>query len=67
MKRKINDPESKIDYLEPHTLKKARKIMERLIKDNDKWVNPFAKTIRDPRHFNEHGFNTEFYSHEESN
>ena len=48
-------------------MRKARKIIERLIKDNDKWVNPFAKTIRDPRHFNEHGFNTEFYSHEESN
>lgn len=59
--------ESTTDYSGPHTLRKARKIMERLMKGNDPWVNPYEMTIRGPRHFNEHGFNTEFYSHKESN
>ena len=35
------------------------------MKGNDIWVNPYAMTIRGPRHYNEHGFNTEFYSHRE--
>ena len=33
--------ESTTDYSGPHTLSKARKIMERLIKGNDAWVNPY--------------------------
>ena len=44
--------ESTTDYSGPHTLRKARKIMERLMKGNDIWVNPYAMTIRGPRHYN---------------
>ena len=57
--------ESTTDYSGPFTLQKARKIMERLIKGNDPWVNPYAMAIRGPRHTNEHGHNTEFYNQRE--
>tara|TARA_B100000683_G_scaffold201833_1_gene195131 strand:+ start:18 stop:275 length:258 start_codon:yes stop_codon:yes gene_type:complete len=53
------------DHSGPFTLNKARKIMERLMKGNDPWVNPYAMTIRGPRHMNGYGHNTEFYSHRE--
>ena len=59
--------ESTTDYSGPHTLRKARKIMERLMKGNDIWVNPYAMTIRGPRHENQYGHRTEFYSHKEQN
>ncbi len=58
--------ESTTDYSGPHTLNKARRIMERIMKGNDAWVNPYAMAIRGPRHFNNHGHNTEFYSHKET-
>jgi|TARA_E500000178_G_C16928451_1_gene710549 benzoyl-CoA reductase/2-hydroxyglutaryl-CoA dehydratase subunit BcrC/BadD/HgdB len=57
--------ESYTDHSGPFTLNKARKIMERLMKGNDPWVNPYAMTIRGPRHMNGYGHNTEFYSHKE--
>ena len=57
--------ESTTDHSGPFTLKKARSIMERIMKGNDPWMNPYAMGIRGPRHFNKHGFNTEFYSHKE--
>ena len=34
--------ESTTDYSGPHTLNKARRIMERMMKGNDAWVNPYA-------------------------
>ncbi len=58
--------ESYTDYSGPFTLNKARKIMERIMKGNDTWVNPYAMAIRGPRHFNSHGFKTEFYSDKEN-
>ncbi len=57
--------ESYTDYSGPFTLNKARKIMERLLKGNDPWVNPYMMSIRGPRHTNCRGYNTEFYSHRE--
>ena len=57
--------ESYTDYSGPFTLNKARKIMERLLKGNDPWVNPYMMSIRGPRHPNCRGYNTEFYSHRE--
>ena len=57
--------ESYTDYSGPHTLKKARSIMERLLKGNDAWVNPYMMDIRGPRHENQYGHRTEFYSHRE--
>ena len=57
--------ESTTDHSGPFTLKKARNIMERMMKGNDPWVNPYAMAIRGPRHYNEHGFRTEFYSNRE--
>ncbi len=57
--------ESYTDYSGPFTLNKARKIMERLLKGNDPWVNPYVMDIRGPRHTNGYGHNTEFYSPKE--
>ena len=57
--------ESTTDYSGPHTLSKARKIMERLIKGNDDWVNPYMMSIRGPWHQNNRGYDTQFYSHRE--
>ena len=59
--------ESYTDYSGPFTLNKARKIMERLLKGNDAWVNPYMMDIRGPRHENQYGHRTEFYSHKEQN
>ena len=49
------------DHSGPYTLRKARNIMERLLKGNDPWVNPFVMDIRGPRHENKYGHRTEFY------
>ena len=57
--------ESYTDYSGPFTLAKARKSMERLLKGNDPWVNPYMMSIRGPRHTNGYGHNTEFYSDRE--
>ena len=57
--------ESTTDYSGPHTLNKARKIMERLLKGNDPWVNPYLLHIRGPRHSNSKGLPTEFYNQRE--
>ena len=61
----IDGLESYTDHSGPFTLNKARKIMERLLKGNDPWVNPYMMSIRGPRHTNCRGYNTEFYSHRE--
>ena len=61
----IDGLESYTDYSGPFTLNKARKIMERLLKGNDPWVNPYMMSIRGPRHDNQYGHRTEFYSHRE--
>ena len=61
----IDGLESYTDYSGPFTLNKARKIMERLLKGNDPWINPYMMSIRGPRHDNEYGHRTEFYSHRE--
>ncbi len=58
--------ESYTDYSGPHTLRKARSIMERLLKGNDPWVNPYVMDIRGPRHENKYGHRTEFYTHKEA-
>ena len=57
--------ESTTDYSGPHTLNKARKIMERMMKGNDPWINPYSMSIRGPWHQNHRGYNTQFYSHKE--
>ena len=57
--------ESYTDYLGPFTLNKARKTMERLLKGNDPWVNPYLLHIRGPRHSNSKGLPTEFYNQRE--
>jgi len=61
----IDGLESYTDHSGPFTLNKARNIMERLLKGNDPWVNPYMMSIRGPRHTNCRGYNTEFYSHRE--
>ena len=63
----IDGLESYTDHSGPFTLNKARKIMERLLKGNDPWVNPYMMSIRGPRHDNQYGHRTEFYSHKEQN
>ena len=63
----IDGLESYTDHSGPFTLNKARKIMERLLKGNDPWINPYMMSIRGPRHDNEYGHRTEFYSHKEQN
>ena len=55
--------ESTTDHSGPFTLDKARNIMERMMKGNDPWVNPYAMAIRGPWHENERGYQTQFYSH----
>ena len=57
--------ESYTDHSGPFTLNKARKIMERLMKGNDPWVNPYLLHIRGPRHNNSKGLPTEFYNQRE--
>ena len=57
--------ESTTDHSGPFTLAKARKIMERMLKGTDPWINPHMMSIRGPRHTNGYGHNTEFYSHRE--
>ena len=61
----IDGLESYTDYSGPFTLNKARKIMERLLKGNDPWIIPYMMSIRGPRHDNQYGHRTEFYSHRE--
>jgi len=61
----IDGLEDYSDHSGPFTLSKARNIMERLMKGNDPWVNPYAMAIRGPRHSNRDGHNTEFYSNRE--
>ena len=53
------------DYSGPFTLSKARKIMERMMKGNDPWINPYMMSIRGPWHQNHRGYDTQFYSHKE--
>ena len=50
------------DYSGPYTLPKARRILERMFKYPGAFINPYAFAIRGPRHINDHGHNTEFYS-----
>ena len=57
--------ESYTDCSGPFTLVKARKSMERLLKGNDPWVNPYLLHIRGPRHSNSKGLPTEFYNQRE--
>jgi len=52
------------DHSGPFTLSKARKIMEKMFRSRS-FNNFYNLTIRGPRHFNDHGFNTEFYSERE--
>ena len=61
----IDGLESYTDHSGPFTLNKARKIMERLLKGNDPWVNPYLLHIRGPRHSNSKGLPTEFYNQRE--
>ena len=61
----IDGLEAYTDHSGPFTLNKARKIMERLLKGNDPWINPYMMSIRGPRHDNQYGHRTEFYSHRE--
>ena len=61
----IDGLESYTDHSGPFTLNKARSIMERLLKGNDPWINPYMMSIRGPRHTNGYSHNTEFYSHRE--
>ena len=56
--------ESYTDYSGPFTLNKARKIMEKMFRSRS-FNNFYNLTIRGPRHFNSHGFKTEFYSERE--
>ena len=56
--------ESYSDHSGPFTLSKARRIMEKMFTGRS--FNKFYNmTIRGPRHFNSHGFKTEFYSERE--
>tara|TARA_R100000995_G_C3400612_1_gene84701 strand:- start:75 stop:332 length:258 start_codon:yes stop_codon:yes gene_type:complete len=57
--------ESYTDHSGPFTLNKARSIMEKLIKNPGQWINPYMMSIRGPRHDNQYGHRTEFYSHRE--
>ena len=57
----IDGLESYTDYSGPFTLNKARKIMERLLKGNDPWINPYMMSIRGPRHDNHYAPRTQFY------
>ena len=50
------------DHSGPYTLPKARRILERMFKFPGAFINPYAFAIRGPRHTNDHGHNTEFYS-----
>ena len=50
------------DHSGPYTLPKARRILERMFKYPGAFINPYAFAIRGPRHINDHGHNTEFYS-----
>tara|TARA_R100000657_G_C4570924_1_gene36617 strand:+ start:259 stop:513 length:255 start_codon:yes stop_codon:yes gene_type:complete len=52
------------DHSGPFTLNKARKIMEKMFRSRS-FNNFYNLTIRGPRHFNSHGFKTEFYSERE--
>jgi hypothetical protein len=61
----IDGLESYTDYSGPFTLIKARNIMEKLLKNPGQWVNPYVMAIRGPRHSNNYGHNTEFYSDRE--
>ena len=56
--------ESYTDYSGPFTLSKARRIMEKMFTGRS-FNNFYNMTIRGPRHFNSHGFKTEFYSERE--
>jgi len=58
--------ESYTDHSGPFTLIKARRIMEKLLKNPGQWINPYVMDIRGPRHTNDWGANTEFYSHKET-
>jgi hypothetical protein len=40
--------ESYLDYSGPFTLIKARKVMERMLKFPDPWINPYSFAIRGP-------------------
>ena len=57
--------QSYTDHSGPFTLNKARSIMEKLIKNPGQWINPYMMSIRGPRHDNQYGHRTEFYSHRE--
>jgi len=57
--------ESYTDYSGPFTLNKARKIMEKMFTGRS-FNNFYNMIIRGPRHFNSHGFKTEFYSDKEN-
>ena len=57
--------ESYTDHSGPHTLNKARNIMEKLFKNPGQWINPYLMDIRGPRHENKYGHRTEFYQHRE--
>jgi len=52
------------DHSGPFTLNKARRIMEKMFRSRS-FNNFYNLTIRGPRHFNSHGFKTEFYSERE--
>ena len=52
------------DHSGPFTLTKARKILEKMFRSRS-FNNFYNLTIRGPRHFNGHGFKTEFYSERE--
>ena len=56
--------ESYSDHSGPFTLSKARRIMEKMFTGRS-FNNFYNMTIRGPRHFNSHGFKTEFYSERE--
>ena len=57
--------ESYTDYSGPFTLSKARRIMEKMFTGRS-FNNFYNMTIRGPRHFNSHGFKTEFYLEKEN-
>ena len=52
------------DHSGPFTLNKARKIMEKMFRSRS-FNNFYNLTIRGPRHDNQYGHRTEFYSHRE--
>jgi hypothetical protein len=56
--------ESYSDHSGPFTLSKARRIMEKMFTGRS-FNNFYNMTIRGPRHFNSHGFKTEFHSERE--